>query len=153
MIMTRVRGLKSIVISWLIVLSASCFSLLFVNAYSSFIQQEDVKASYIFSSTEFTDNDYNNNSIFEINNKAGFKTFCNYANNFGYDVICPEKNINEANVIEKIRKLNIDLVVVTSYNQKFLKELLITVLINLANIKQKTYIFISLKLSFQIKAS
>lgn len=51
-------------------------------------------------------------------------TFCNYANNFGYDVICPEKNINEANVIEKIRKLNIDLVVVTSYNQKFLKELL-----------------------------
>ncbi len=53
-------------------------------------------------------------------------TFCNYAQNYGYEVICPQKNINETEVIEKIRNLDIDLIVVTSYNQKFSKELLIS---------------------------
>lgn len=36
--MTKQKGLKAIIISLLIILSASCFSLLFTNAYSSFIQ-------------------------------------------------------------------------------------------------------------------
>ena len=38
--------------------------------------------------------------------------------------ILPQKNINESEVIDKIRELNVDLAVVTSYSQKFKKELL-----------------------------
>lgn len=53
-------------------------------------------------------------------------TFCNYAQNLGYDIICPEKNINEPEVVERIKKLDVDLAVVTSYSQKFSKELLNT---------------------------
>ena len=50
--------------------------------------------------------------------------FVQYANKLGYKVILPEKNINEPQIIEKIKELNIDLAVVTSYSQKFKKELL-----------------------------
>ena len=51
-------------------------------------------------------------------------TFCEYTKKFDYEIICPKKNINEPEIIEKVKELNVDLVVVTSYSQKFSKEFL-----------------------------
>ena len=52
--------------------------------------------------------------------------FCEYVKKMSLPIICPEKSINEEFVLERIRELNADLAVVTSYSQKFSQELLNT---------------------------
>ena len=52
--------------------------------------------------------------------------FCEYVKKLNLPIICPEKTINEEGVVNKIKELNIDLAVVTSYSQKFSEELLKT---------------------------
>ena len=50
--------------------------------------------------------------------------FAHFANKLGYKVIIPEKNINEVAIIEKIKNINADIAVVTSYSQRINPELL-----------------------------
>ncbi len=57
------------------------------------------------------------------NHPAG-KPFAIYAQKMGYNIIMPENSIKEASVITKIQMLNPDLGVVTSYSERFSKELL-----------------------------
>lgn len=46
------------------------------------------------------------------------------ANNYGYDVITFDSNLDEPDFLEKIKALNVDLAVVCSFNKKFPKEFL-----------------------------
>jgi len=59
------------------------------------------------------------------NHPAGIP-FANYAQKMGYNVIMPESSVKEPNFIAKLRLLNADLGVVTSYSEKFPQELLNT---------------------------
>ena len=43
--MLKQKGLRAIIISLLVILSSTCFSLLFVNAYTSFSEQEKTSTS------------------------------------------------------------------------------------------------------------
>ena len=52
--------------------------------------------------------------------------FSQYAKNWGYNVISPKKSINESEIIKEVSKYNADVALVTSYSQKFSKELLNT---------------------------
>ena len=52
--------------------------------------------------------------------------FVQYAKNMGYSVIIPKRNINEMEIVETIKSLNVDLAVVTSYSQKIKIDLLLS---------------------------
>lgn len=50
--------------------------------------------------------------------------FVNYAQKMGYTVVSPEDSINEREIISELKTLRADLAVVTSYSEKFSRELL-----------------------------
>jgi len=77
------KGLKTIIISLLIILSTTCFSFLFTNAYSSF-NKENTKASGVYTfktdsddffSTNLKDLNYINNTTFEISSPRALFNF------------------------------------------------------------------------------
>ncbi len=59
-------------------------------------------------------------------NHPAYYAFSQYAKNLGYQIIAAKSSINEPQFIEKIKNLNADLAVVTSYSEKFSKEFLET---------------------------
>ena len=60
-----------------------------------------------------------------ISHPAG-QPFAHYAKKMGYNVIMPENSVKEQAFIAKLRLLNADLGIVTSYSEKFPQELLNT---------------------------
>ena len=57
-------------------------------------------------------------------NHPAYLAFTAYAQNFGYKIISPDRNINEPDIILQVRELNSDLAIVTSYSQKISKDML-----------------------------
>ena len=102
--MTKQKGLKAIIISLLIVLSTTCFSLLFTNAYTSFSKEEPQAASTwnfdsggfgngnfwdvlkeVFAGITYKDTvTYNSYTNFEISSEKGFIAFAGSVSE-GYD--------------------------------------------------------------------
>ena len=71
--MLKQKSIKAIVISLLIILSASCFSLLFTNAYKTFLKENPQAATtYDFASGALTADSYD---AYEISNKVGLDNF------------------------------------------------------------------------------